>query len=113
MEKQQFKPFDKVLVRNEDNSPWKADFYSHLYQMHNYLHKTISGEFKQCIPYNEETSHLVGMCEPYKRKTYNVEWETANGQHSVAYTDEEFEKFIKIAVLRNKDIQNFNVRKIC
>lgn len=109
----EFKPFDKVLVRDEDGNPWNANFYSHLCQGHDYPHVTINGEFKQCIPYNEETSHLLGTCEPHKRKTFSVAWSTLNGQHRVEYTDEEFEHFIKIAVLRNKDIQNFNVRKLC
>lgn len=114
MEKQQFefKPFDKVLVRDEDYNPWKADFYSHKCENTNYPHVTINGEFKQCIPYNAETAHLVNTCKPHERKIFIVSWPTSNGQHREEYTDEEFENFIKIAVLRNKDIQNFNVRKI-
>lgn len=58
---------------------------------------------------------FIGTTEQYEQpqpKTFIVSWPTSNGQHREEYTDEEFERFIKIAVLRNKDIQNFNVRKI-
>ena len=27
--KHEFKPFDKVLVRDRRDEPWKCDFYSH------------------------------------------------------------------------------------
>ena len=74
------------------------------------------GTFNQCIPYNENTAHLIGTTEAYtppQPKTFIVSWPTSNGRHRVEYTDEEFEHFIKTAVLHNKDIQNFEVSRIC
>lgn len=52
-------PFDKVLVRGKNGNTWRAEFYSHV---DNGFHLVICGcgLWKQCIPYNEETKHLVG-----------------------------------------------------
>ena len=54
-----FQPFDKVLLR-EEGEQWKAALFSHI---DNCSHGVMCcGYFvwKQCIPYNEETKHLVG-----------------------------------------------------
>ena len=114
MEKHQFKPFDQVLVRDSESGQWRANFYSHL---DNYIgHVCIAGIWNYCIPYNEETAHLLGTAKPYeqpKPKTYHVEWGLDSQMEQQDYTDEEFESFIKIAVLRNKDISNFKVTRIC
>ena len=110
----QFKPFDKVLVRDSSSVTWRANFYSHLDGKNN--HVCISNTWNQCIPYNEETKHLVGTNKPYTKpqpKTYHVEWGMDSQMEQQDYTDEEFENFIKTAVLRNKDISNFKVTRIC
>lgn len=55
-----FKPFDKVLVRDDagyDQDHWCCDFFSHV---NNDCFVTTGGEWSQCIPYNKETQHLVG-----------------------------------------------------
>lgn len=114
MEKHQFKPFDKVLVRDSSLATWRANFYSHLDS--NGLHVCISSTWNQCIPYNEETKHLVGTNKPYTKpqpKTYHIEWGLDSQMEQQDYTDEEFENFIKTAVLKNKDISNFKVTRIC
>lgn len=57
--KYSFKPFDKVLVRDDpgyDQDHWRCDFFSH---NDNDCFVTTGGEWSQCIPYNEETQHLV------------------------------------------------------
>ena len=53
------KPFDRVLVRYEDND-WCCSFFSH--------HKDVIDSYPihacvYCIPYNNETKHLVGTTE--------------------------------------------------
>lgn len=61
----QFKPFDKVLVRDEDNGYriWQAAFYSHFYiGRDNGYHVTTAGDFYldgEIIPY-EGNEHLLG-----------------------------------------------------
>lgn len=113
MEKHQFKPFDQVLVRDRKDQEWSADFYSHKGAN---THQCVSSNWNEVIPYNEETKHLLGTTEPYeqpKPKTYHVEWGMDSQMEQQDYTDEEFENFIKTAVLRNKDISNFKVTRIC
>ena len=55
------KPFDKVLVRDED-CYWTADLFSHIDDS---IGKVCCSVFlwKECIPYNEETKHLVGTTD--------------------------------------------------
>lgn len=56
----QFKPFDKVLVRGSNFMTWKAMLFSYYDTM---THKFVTNcDWKQCIPYNTETEHLVGTC---------------------------------------------------
>lgn len=116
MEKNQFKPFDQVLVRDADTQPWKCGIFSHCDKNENLKYACVGSLYAQCIPYNENTAHLVGTAKPYtppQPKTYHVEWGLDSQMEQQDYTDEEFENFIKIAVLRNKDISNFKVTRIC
>ena len=55
-------PFDKVLVRVDKNDCWMAAHFSHV---DDYTHKAVCNTFyyAQCIPYNEETKHLVGKID--------------------------------------------------
>lgn len=55
--KSQFKPFDKVLVRDSDDGVWECDFFSHMTQNGFYI--CISTFWEQCIPY-EGNEHLLG-----------------------------------------------------
>ena len=51
------KPFDKVLVRDNINNPWVCDHFSYI----NHANICITTDrCKYCIPYNDETKHLVG-----------------------------------------------------
>ena len=59
------KPFDKVLARDSEDTRWRCTFYSHsiesvesLSDLYKYV--TTTKNYKCCIPYNEETKHLVG-----------------------------------------------------
>lgn len=60
----EFKPFDKVLVRCHDESQWCARFFDRMFKG-NYA-CTDSLRYKQCIPYNEQTAHLLGTTENYE-----------------------------------------------
>lgn len=54
------KPFDKVLVRNSKDDIWCCDLFSHIEDSCNMKFKCIGTYWNQCIPYNDETEHLVG-----------------------------------------------------
>ena len=57
------KPFDKVLVRN-DYDIWQVEFFSHICQHDPKGWCQCSGDsYYFCIPYDEETKHLVGTTQ--------------------------------------------------
>ena len=58
-------PFDKVLVRDKDLVRWRCTFYSHLREDNEteYKYVTAYNIYKYCIPYNDDTKHLVGTTE--------------------------------------------------
>lgn len=69
-----FQHFDKVLVRDCDTHNWKCDFYdSYSEGIDYYQFKTIYNCYAQCIPYNNETKHLVGTSEMPPKKY--ITWE--------------------------------------
>ena len=52
-------PFDRVLLNHDDI--WKVDFFSHICQYEpNGWCQCIGDSYYICIPYNDETKHLVG-----------------------------------------------------
>ena len=55
-----FNPFDKVLVRDGNEYCWCCDLFSNIIdgeEIYKYL--CVSGAFEYCIPYNDDTKHLV------------------------------------------------------
>lgn len=69
--KVEFKPFDKVLCRNSKDDTWEADFFARLTRKE--IDYTQSGKYlcvgdlwMYCIPYNEETEHLLGTTDEWK-----------------------------------------------
>lgn len=63
----QFKPFDKVLVRDLENEEWKANFFSRYYTDCGYDYECVSGAYIQCIPY-EGNEHLLGTTNKPKEE---------------------------------------------
>ena len=57
------KPFDKVLARDNINEQWCCSFFSHIETNDSYPYICFGLSFKQCIPYNDETKHLVGTSD--------------------------------------------------
>ena len=52
--------FDKVLVRCHDNSDWFCNIFSHIEPYGDFCFCSNCTSYKMCIPYNEDTKHLVG-----------------------------------------------------
>ena len=53
-------PFDRVLVRNYKTTKWRCEHFSH-FDGGNYNPCIASGcSYTFCIPYNNDTKHLVG-----------------------------------------------------
>ena len=57
------KPFDKVLVSDEHHTRWRCSFFSHIVDQFHYKYCTSDSCYKFCIPYNDDTKHLVGTTE--------------------------------------------------
>lgn len=62
----EFKAFDKVLVRDSNDRKWNAGFFSHYSEGLNYPFICVGGGYGQCIPYNEDTKHLLGTTDEWK-----------------------------------------------
>jgi hypothetical protein len=63
---QQFKPFDKVIVRN-DGEIWGAELFSWYNPSSNYPYSCIGSNYNECLSYNEETAKLIGTTDEYDR----------------------------------------------
>lgn len=70
-----FKPFDKVLVRDNEDCIWKIEFYDSYIDRELYPYICLADNYNQCIPYNKETANLVGTTNdcPDKYKSWKDE----------------------------------------
>ena len=67
------KPYDKVLVRDCDTRNWVCDLFSHIRDKDAYPFYCVGNYYRCCIPYNDDTKHLIGTSElPSKYYRY---WE--------------------------------------
>lgn len=57
--KVEFKPFDKVVVRDKEYLVWFADLFSHIDKENNRF-ACVGNFWDVCLPYNEETAKLIG-----------------------------------------------------
>ena len=57
-------PFDKVLARDFDLGNWKVQLFSNIIEGEkHYPYLCINDHYMYCIPYNDDTKHLVGTKE--------------------------------------------------
>lgn len=56
-------PFDRVLVRYNDDDKWDCDLFSYYDGGQSYPYVCVSKLWSHCIPYNNETKHLVGTTD--------------------------------------------------
>ena len=54
------KPFDRVLVRDFKVYKWKCEHFSYFNEGNDYPYMCSSDLYAFCIPYNDDTKHLVG-----------------------------------------------------
>ena len=70
------KPFDKVIVRDDQLECWRCAFYSHQKKRKKdiiYRYATTTSSHVYCIPYNDDTKHLVGTTD--EAPEYYKYWE--------------------------------------
>ena len=54
------KAFDRVLVKDSESLTWKINMFSHINNKAEYPYCCLLSFYKYCIPYNDDTKHLVG-----------------------------------------------------
>lgn len=58
------KPFDKVLIRDIPEESWCCCLFSHICNdIEHFQYITTTSGYQFCIPYNDDTKHLVGTTE--------------------------------------------------
>ena len=64
----EFETFQKVLVRDLDTQAWKAGIFScyNKDNTNNPYYCISNGDWRQCIPYNDQTKHLLGTTDDWK-----------------------------------------------
>lgn len=68
------KPFDKVLVRDRDLLDWEVQLFSHIIERDvDYPYVCINNPYRYCIPYNDDTKHLIGTT--YEAPEFYRYWE--------------------------------------
>ena len=61
----EFKPFDKVLVRQCSEDKWEAMLFSNYTdKIHKY--RCCGMNYMHCIPYNDQTAHLLGTTDNWE-----------------------------------------------
>ena len=60
------KPFDRVITRKAYDDIWTANIFSHMNSCGEYVTIGCAGGYHYCIPYNEETAHLIGTTDEWK-----------------------------------------------
>ena len=53
------KAFDRVLVKDSESLTWKINLFSHINNKAEYPYCCLLSFYKYCIPYNDDTKHLV------------------------------------------------------
>lgn len=57
-------PFDKVIVTDSCLKNWKCGFFSHINDDNDeFRYYTVGTCYVLCIPYNDETKHLIGTTD--------------------------------------------------
>lgn len=67
------KPFDRVLVRDSNDDIWGCSLFSHIREHEHFPYRCLGNAFVYCIPYNEDTKHLVGTTD--EAPEYYEYWE--------------------------------------
>lgn len=57
-------PFDRVIVKQIQNNTWHTQYFSHINEKcTTYPFFCLNDNYAYCIPYNEDTKHLVGTTD--------------------------------------------------
>lgn len=102
MEKYNFKPFEKVLVRYNDSDYWHANIY-YRYDEETKQHLCIGSSWKYCIPY-KGNEHLLGTKDSPQPKRWR-----AKKNCEYYYINSRVEVFADIEECTVVDDEHFNI----
>ena len=61
---QTLNPFDKVLARDTDTGYWNCDFFACIKKDDAiFPYSCVNSAYNYCIPYNDDTKHLIGTSD--------------------------------------------------
>ena len=60
------KPFDRVITRKAYDDIWTANIFSHMNSCGEYVTIGCAGGYHYCLPYNDDTAHLIGTTDEWK-----------------------------------------------
>ena len=60
------KPFDRVITRKAYDDIWTANIFSHMNSCGEYVAIGCAGCYHYCLPYNDETAHLLGTTNDWE-----------------------------------------------
>ena len=66
-------PFDKVIGRDSNDDIWECSLFFHIREHESFPYRCVGTSFVYCIPYNDETKHLVGTTD--EAPEYYEYWE--------------------------------------
>ena len=55
--------YDKVIGRDSNDDIWECSLFSHIREHESFPYRCVGTSFVYCIPYNDETKHLVGTTD--------------------------------------------------
>ena len=64
-----FKPFDKVVVRDDDF--WYIDFFERFDPSKKLPYRCVGSNWKHCLPFNDETTILIGTSNSLNNEETN------------------------------------------
>ena len=67
------KPFDKVIVRDIFNQFWQVGFFGYYNANLELPFYCVGSNYRYCIPYNDDTKHLIGTKE--EAPEFYITWE--------------------------------------
>lgn len=106
-----FKPFDKVLVRYDNQHVWQIDFFSHYVRGVECPYKCLTRDFNQCIPYNGN-EHLIDTTNEPSMPTHSQTQTMWKPKDEENCKDLEFAEKKPVEAEYNKCFYNYGTKKI-
>lgn len=89
----ELKPFDKVLVRDDNYAIWNIDLFQKYNPKLKYPYSCLTGVHKQCIPY-KNNEYLLG--------TIDAPYDFKNGDRVIVWNNDS-DRYIRVFSYKSKN----------